>query len=109
MAFGLPLTLPDASYADTPSLTRGSVPGRGHRDRGPGPVPVYRGKRIRNLTVGKSPDWLRHRLLAVASGPSQRGGRDQLRAFRAGTAHARLRTGTSWRETWSGWPWPGTA
>ncbi|MFZ5813572.1 MAG: phenylalanine--tRNA ligase subunit beta [Thermodesulfobacteriota bacterium] len=69
MAFGLPLTRPDAAYADTTPTPEDLSRAVAIEIADPALCPVYRGKRIRNLAVGRSPDWLRHRLLAVGQRP----------------------------------------
>ncbi|QLA15072.1 phenylalanine--tRNA ligase subunit beta [Desulfolutivibrio sulfoxidireducens] len=69
MAFGLPLTLPDAAYPETDPTPGDQSRAVAIEIADPALCPVYRGKRIKNLTVGKSPDWLRHRLVAVGQRP----------------------------------------
>jgi len=69
MAFGLPLTLPAVSVTETAPAAEDAAREVRIEIADPALCPVYRGRRIKNLTVGKSPDWLRYRLLAVGQRP----------------------------------------
>ncbi len=63
-AFGLPLTVPAADVAET------GAPFENFRiEPDPELCPLYQARLIRGVTIAKSPDWLRYRLLAVGLRP----------------------------------------
>ena len=66
MAFGLPLTLPDCSVAESGPDAGELMPVEIDE---PELCPVYQGRIIDNITVGPSPAWLRYRLMAVGQRP----------------------------------------
>jgi phenylalanyl-tRNA synthetase beta chain len=69
MAFGLPLRLPAAPFTETEPTPEDAARAVAIEIADPALCPVYRGRRIKNLAVGESPDWLRYRLLAVGQRP----------------------------------------
>lgn len=69
MAFGLPLRLPAVPIIETNPTPDDAARAVAIEIADPALCPVYRGRRIKNIAVGKSPDWLRYRLLAVGQRP----------------------------------------